>query len=90
VLTIRGRTRKSWAERLFFLPIFRLTWASCRTSRPTITSISHSSRCMVAICEHTSSAPPPLDPSQWARGVLGGYPSNPNSSFHRAMTVGSP
>jgi hypothetical protein len=63
VLTRGRRTGKSQVERIFFLPIFILPRAGCRTSQPTVASVSRSSWHTVAKCEHASSLhPPPHSP----------------------------
>jgi hypothetical protein len=87
VLTRRVRTGRSQVERLFFLPVFRLTQADCRTSRPTMASVSHSSRCMVSTCEAASSAPPATCPQPMGKRGARGNPNATTSEYLGADEV---
>jgi hypothetical protein len=76
--------KASWSHlggirRKLLLSILGMTWASCRTSRPTMVNVSISSWCVIATHEHINSAPPGTCLQRAGRSCALGQPGSPNS-----------
>jgi hypothetical protein len=67
-----GEGQEKTRSRKLFHAILRLTRASCGTSRPTVFSVSFSSRCTVATGDHATPCPchlPLAGGQKWRLGV---------------------